>query len=325
LVAVTRALSELLKLGFVLWLVRGPGDVMRVPVVYVAGDAFTALVLGLGLRKRGFHFRVWFDRTLALPVLRRALPLMVTPLLGLVIYNADVIVIRVMRGREEAGWYLAAYVLVGYLGIFGNVMKTALVPVFTRQRLAPERQRELFDGSVTGALALGLPLAVGGAWLSVQLVTFAFGEAFEQSAAAMAVLLYSVPMQFVRSVVQATLIAHEHRSAVLRITAWTAAISVGAALLVVPTWGMSGAAIVAVASEFCRLLLSVRYAWGVGLIFTRLARMIPPVASTMVMTAVLAWVRPTSLWQGIAVGAIAYTVTLSFFIVSRRRRSLSLL
>lgn len=307
-VATARTLGELVKLAGLLLAVREPADFVFVPLALLGGEMSAATMLWMPLRERGFRVAFRFERDIVIPLFRQAAPLLAATLLGLLIYNSDLILIRLMRGREEAGLYFAAYMLLAYLGILGNVFQTSLIPALTSMASDPEKRHELFEGFVVAAVAFGLPVAAGGMLLAPDLIGLAFGEGYDRSAPALALLIWSVPVLLARSVFQASLVANGRQALVLRITAATAALTLVANLFAIPLAGIMGAAAVTVGGDIIRALLAWHYARGAGMAFQAPARFLAPLGATLLMAAVLVVVHPASVWLALVLGALVYLV-----------------
>jgi O-antigen/teichoic acid export membrane protein len=318
-VAAARTLGEAVKLAGLVLAVRGPADFAFVPLAFLAGEASAAVMLMLPLRARGFRVAFRFDGGIVKPLFRQASPLLAATLLGLLIYNADLILIRVIRGREEAGLYFAAYMLLAYLGILAAVMQNSLVPALTSMAADPARRHEMFEGFVVAAVAFGLPVAVGGMLLAPELIRLAFTEGYDRSAPVLALLIWSVPVLLARSVFQASLVANARQALVLRITAATAALSVLANLFAIPLAGIMGAAAVTVGGDIVRAVLAWYYARGAGMAFRAFGRFLVPVGATLLMAAALVLIHPASVWLALGLGAVVYLVPVG--LVARARLS----
>ncbi len=92
--AVARVGGSVLTLALLLAVARDAGDLGRVPVTSVAGDLLVALVLVLVLRRSGYRLPMRRDRALVRATLGAASPLVLHGILGLVIFNSDVIFLR---------------------------------------------------------------------------------------------------------------------------------------------------------------------------------------------------------------------------------------
>lgn len=319
LISITRTGTEIIKVAVVLRMVRGPEDLIWIPIAQVAGEALMAGILGLPLLRLGFRPR-WPTRRIVVPVFRRGWPLMLTGLLGVLVFNSDLVYLRAFRGATEAGLYMAAFTLITYLGVLGTVARSSLVPTLTRLA-EPERQRELHESFLVALLAFGLPLAAGGTLLAGDLIRVGFGSEYERAGPVLALLIWSVPLLLARSGLQALLVARGRQDRVLRMTAWTAGVAALGGLLLVPMFGMTGAATITLGGEMLRLLIAVVYVHDEGFGLLPLGRLALPATATLVMTAGLLLTRPPSLLLALPLGVLLYGLPYSFVMLRQRARA----
>ncbi len=309
-VAVSRFLIEGVRVSLLLLYVHGPADLYRVPLAQFAGESAAALQLYISLRVRGVRLRPRIDTALVRTVLHHAAPLLVTNLLALVIYNADVLILRAFRGRAEVGLYLAAYTLINFLGVLGNTATLSILPAFSRLRATHGGGGDLFRAAMGQVAAVGLPMAVGGAMLAPALVALIFGPDYAASSPILRVLLLSIPVLLLRSVLQAALIAAGRQDRVLHTTAWSAAITLTLDFSLIPLLGMMGAAITTVLAEVARMLIAQHYGGAVGYGRPPLLHYWRPVLAVLVMAGALLLLGQRPVWLAVPVGAITYGVVL---------------
>ena len=309
-VAVARISWEVVKLLVVLTLVRAPTDLLGVPLAECAGAAASATFAALALRRHGVVLDWHLDVAAARELLRQARPLMWTILLGLAIYNLDSVFLRIFRDRPEVGLYVAAYTFINALGLLGKTVRLTLLPSLTRLETAGARH-DFYRVAMARVFALGLPIAVVGCVLAPQIVAMAFGSTYAAAARPLQVLIWSIPLLLLRSVLQSVLVAVGLQERVLRITAWTAALSVALNLALVPILGAVGAATQTLIAEVARTLLALRWVRAQGFPIAGIDRFWRSGVAAAVMGAVLIALGSTSLWLGLVAGAIGYAVALT--------------
>jgi O-antigen/teichoic acid export membrane protein len=304
-VARARIGAELLRVVLVFALVHEPADVIFVPLAQFAGDSFAALWLIRRLARDGVHLEAHLDRAILRAVLRRAAPLLANNMLALAIYNADVIFLRVFRSVVEVGQYLAAYTLINFLGVLGNLATVTLLPDLSRLREAVLERVDLIHTALARVFVAGLPIAVGGFLLAPRLIDFVFGSAYAPAGSVLALLIWTIPLLLARGVYSAVLIAEARHDAVLRASAWAAALNVALNALAIPLFGMVGAAITTLLSEAVRMVVTRNHARQSGLTALHMGRFGRAVFATAAMAAVLA-VVPLPLPLAVGAGVIVY-------------------
>ena len=319
-VAVSRIVDQVIKVLLVFALIRGPADAVLVPFAEFVGSALAALLLILALRRRGFSLPLRFDAAVVWAAFERSRPLMYATLLGLAIYNSDLILLSFFRDWEQVGYYLAGFALVSLLGLLGVTCRLTLVPTLTRLSSTADQQRELYHTAMARVFALGCPIAVGGYLLAPKMIALVFGPAYVASGVVLQIVIWSVPLLLIRSVLQAVLVASGRAERVFRMTALAAGLSVFVNLIAISRYGMLGAAFTTVLTEGARLFLAQRYAQQECFPFTKVARFTRAALAAAVMGVMLLTIAPVSLWSSLALGVFGYVLTLSLLGGIRFRR-----
>ncbi len=311
-IATIRIAGGVIVAVLTLVLVRGPDDLLRAPVAGVVGDSVAAALLLFALARAGFALRPRFNGAAVWPLLLRSLPLVVTSLLGLVIYNADLLMLRVLRGAEAVGYYAAAYTLISLMLNLGAVYSQSLLPAITRAGAHPAERRGLYHDASAQLFAIGLPVAWGGALVAPALIALIFGPGYTASVQPLQILLWCVPLALAREVATVPLIVSERQHAVLRVTTISAGVALAANFALIPSLGLRGAALATVATEVIRLGLTVSKAHAAGFGTPHLQRLWRPALAGAAMAGTLLLLRPPSLWFAVGTGMFAYLGALAF-------------
>jgi len=310
-VAVVRAAGDLLALVIVLLTVRGMTDLRHMPLAQLTGDGMACVGFAWLLRRVGLRFGLGWRRAEIRRLVRRAIPLVGSTVLGLVVFNADLFFLRLYRNAETVGLYAAAYTAISFLLNLGVTYSMSLLPSLTRLSVEPARERQLYLASFAKVLALALPIAAGGAALSRPLMMTLFGAPFVSGAPILAVLLGSMVISVARDVSVVALMARRREDLLLH-TVWaSAAASIVLNILLVPSMGMMGAAVATVLTEFVRMLLAVGFAGRLGFPFPPLMRAWRPAVATAAMVGALLALPGASPWVEVPVGAVCYGVVLA--------------
>lgn len=311
LVGLARATGEAAMLVLIGLTVHRAADLYRAPLAQLAGDLLAAGILAVALRRSGLDLRLRWDGAVARTILRQAVPYVGSTLLGLFIYNADLILLRLFGDVQVVGYYAAAYAPVSFLINIGVAYALSLLPTLTRLGSDPVGQRELYHTSAAHILALAIPVAVGGSLVATQLVALVYGDAFAPAASAMAILLWSVPFSAVRDAPVMVLMAHGRERILFRVTALSAGASLLLNLVLIPRFGMTGAAIATVLTEAFRMSVAFLEARRLGLPIPWVARLWKPAAAAAAMAAILLVMPTYPLALRIAAGLAAYGTALT--------------
>jgi len=295
LVAATRVFGELVVLAIVLAVVRGPSDLPRVPLARIAGDVVAAIILFVGAL-RLVRLRAGFDRAMARDLCRRGYPLVASAIFGLMVFNADLIFLRVLEGRAAVGYYAAAYTVIAFLSNLGAAYSLSLLPALTRLAGTPSARAELYRTAHAHVMTVGLAIAVGGTLLAGPIVSLVFGEQYARSALPLAILLWSVPLALTRDLPIMGLLSNRRERPIAILTGQAAGLNVMLNLALIPIWGLAGAAVATVITELLRLALAVRAARQVDFAGPSARRYLRPIAAAAGMGAVIYVMRGLPLW-----------------------------
>ena len=319
-VGLARTLGETVMIMLVLVLVRRTGDIGSVPLAQFVGESVAALLLLSLLARRGMRLRFSWNPSRVMPTFRRAWPLVAHGLLGLLIFNSDLVFLRLFRDLASVGYYAAGYTLISFLLNLGVAYGMALLPTLTRLGPDTQAERELYHTAQAQVFAASFPLALGGALLGVELIRQVFGLSYLPAGAALEVLIWSIPMALFRNVAVTALVARNRQDQVLRTTTGSTVLNLILNLLLIPQFGILGAAWATVATELLRTVLALRFVAQEGLVFVPLVRLSRPIVSGLAMAALLLLVRPANLWVAIGLGGAGYIAVLSLVGGVRFRR-----
>jgi O-antigen/teichoic acid export membrane protein len=304
--------------GVVLLVLRAGGLVLAA-VALMAGTDFVGLAWALALSPiPALALGAWLLRRHPAPVpgrdapvgrvLQVAAPLALYAGLLLLSPRVESYVLRWMRGDDEIGLYLAALNLLWPLSLVPNAVASGAMPALTREALAGEG---LVRRRTAAILALfAAPAAVGLFIVAPVLVPFILDTGFAPAAAWLRILAIALIPMFINGLVSWALIAAERASLLPRLFALRIAVAFVLALVLVPRFGATGAAVGFVTAELVLMVLGLRACAGARFAVP----VFPPVAFGLVATVPMAfavWGVRENLFLALAVGVVTYGATLA--------------
>jgi O-antigen/teichoic acid export membrane protein len=306
LVAVAAVVGQSVMAALVFLLVRGPDQVTAVPAAQAIGDLVVALILAAALVRLGGSLRLEIRWRLLRPLVVRARHLVASALLGLVIYSAGLLFLRVVRDSAHAGHYAAAYALVTFCLNVGVMYNLSLLPSLTKLASEPERQRALYHAAFAQVFAIGLPVAIGGSLLAGGAIGLMYGVKYAAAVLPFAILVWSIPLNLLRDVALMALMSAGLEPLVFRVTAVSAVVSVGLSIAMVPAFGLAGAALATVLAELFRAGLAAFLARSRGFPLPGGGRFAKPVVAGLGMGVAIALAGVDRIWLAIPIGLAAY-------------------
>ena len=272
-VAAARIVGELTTLVVILVTLRSVGDVVMVPIATIVGAAVATAMMFAGLRRIGIRPRLTSDLQPSRVLLDRGPHLVGFTLLGLVLFNADLIFLRFVSGQEAAGFYAAAYTFIAFGANLSVAWAHSVMPSLARYEQHDAQRNDVYETSMLLAYAVSLPVAVGGILTAAPLIQLIFGTDFSAAAPALVWLLPAIPIAAAREIAVVALIGSEGgERRLIRINATCAIFNVVILIPVVPLYGLIGAAVVTVLTELLRLYLAFSFAKEEGFLPARPAR-----------------------------------------------------
>jgi O-antigen/teichoic acid export membrane protein len=241
-------------------LVRGPESILWVPVLRLAGEVATVAFFWRLFAARLDGEKVAFTLRGTREVLAPALTLGVSHGLALLNYNFDSVLLGFFLGPVAVGLYNAAYKPVTMVLAMPLTYFDGLYPVLSR---AHAEDSETFLKLVTRSLRLTavfcLPLGVTGSFLAEPIIGFLFGPAYASAASVLRVLAWSAVLVILRGTYRRALNAARRSTLDLRCAGVSAAVNVSLNILLIPIYGIVGAAAATVAAEVVWLVMASSY------------------------------------------------------------------
>ena len=290
--------------------VRGPEQLLLVPLYSLAGEAAGAGVLAsLFIRRFGWPQPV-FEACSWKELLGESTPLAVSTVLGTLLFNFDVLALGWFQPAAAVGLYTAVYKLVLLFSTLLTLFQLSLFPTLARayaggRELAPIADRVL--RFVTAAFVL---LAFAGMLLGRRLLEFLFGPEYAAGAAALRILMWSLPWMALRSVFRIILVSYNLQRLDLRAVAAGTFTNIALDLALVPGLGTVGAAISTLSSEFVIFFLSYRYIWQRVERLGVLRHLVRPLGASILLFAVGSALVSTPLPVQAAAAATVYVAGL---------------
>lgn len=276
------------------------------------GGSFVMLALSSLLARRKF---AWYTRDVdvktVVEILRLATPFGLFNAVGTFTYSTGLVLLTLWHGPESGGLFNASFTLVFALFSFLSIVSLTTLPMMSRIN---QESRERLGGVIRRmqklSLAVGVPLALGGWLFAGEIVTTFYGSAFQASADSFRILLVSFAIETAIMGIGPALAATGHAKEKLYIATGGAAVTIALSIVLIPGYGLLGAAYAFLAS---RLLIAVlgtitiqRYVGPLRMTAT-MGKCV--VAGSAMMIALVA-VPGLTLWVGIPVGGLVYLATL---------------
>jgi O-antigen/teichoic acid export membrane protein len=303
----------------VLLLVNGLGFIGLI-IASMAGVAVVALLSGWTLFKLGvgrliLSVRCWPQLLLA------ALPFGVSGISHAFMQRFDTVLMSFVLTDAAVGWYNVPGTLINMMLLIAQSIAIAMFPSMVRSYAEdPESLPQIVWQAIKYLLIVCLPIAVGGTLLADRIIITLYGETFVNSILVLQVILWALPSLFLLEILGriSTTLHLERRAA--RIDVINAVLTVILNLILVPNWGILGAALALLGGRKIRLAQYWRLIGNDQLVSRRWGSLLRIALAAAAMGATVFSLRqwPTfgavdskvGLLALIGIGAIAYVVAL---------------
>jgi O-antigen/teichoic acid export membrane protein len=252
-------------------------------------------------------------------LLREAMPYALSEWLSQVYSRVAIVFLGFTLGVVASGVYNVAYRVVFLLKFIPFFAAMAVFPLASRLYTYSRKEFEsLYHKSMSSIILLGLPIAFGIWLIAPNLITLVFGETFHDSISVLRILTWMLLFGFLTSLMGVFLMSCDRQVERTKIQWKVALLNVVGNLVLIPSFGVKGAAVTALTSE---ILLATLFA-------VRLKKVIgwPRIGSRLIMggIAVASFCLPFIFLRSLHIGvvipmsALLYFLTLALFKKIRR-------
>jgi O-antigen/teichoic acid export membrane protein len=275
-----------------------------------------ASVLGVGMMTficwqgvRGLHIHLQKpDIKIWLTLLRGSLPFGVLALALGLSYKFDTVLLNIVRGDVETGYYNAAYNLVFSAVLISNVLNTSLYPSLSRQSISsPHSLPAIYERAFRYLMLVSSPMAVGIWVLAEPIVQLLYAKGYNPVIPVLQIIIWVVPLMFITEFLgYIVLIANQEKKAA-RSVIISSGFNVLANLILIPRFGYTMAAVMTVLTE---MLLAGQYLWIIRKqlpTLTLLNGLFRPFIAALLMGGIVLIIRDqVPLYASFVIGTLTY-------------------
>lgn len=227
---------------------------------YIASTGVGALTAIIILRGEFKKIINYFDRTLIKPLFNSAWPMTLSAVLGTFMLNTDVIMLGWWRTAAEIGYYSAGQRIIQVLYTLPGIIASAIFPAISRLVGQKDNRRVglLMEKGVTSVLSIAIPLVVGGIILSQSIIELLYGKEYLPSAEAFRILLITPLLIFPGMLIGNLILAYDKQRKMSFYLFFAAFGNIVFNAILIPVWGIAGAAIATVVAQLINTGLSWR-------------------------------------------------------------------
>ena len=258
--AAVTVISTVLKAGLGTAALLAGWGIVGLGAVSIVTNLVTLTILGVLASRLFFRPRLVADRALLREMAHESWPLMVNNLLSMGFFKADVLLLKAMQGDIVLGLYSGvAYKIIDAINIVPSSFTFALFPLMSRYAdTSREAMSRAYRLAVRLLVIVALPLAFVLTILAYPVARIIGGSGYmPDSAIALQLMIWSIPLGFVNSVTHYVLIALGRQRQLTITFIIGLAFNVLANVVAIPWWSYRASAVIHILSE--GVLLSAFY------------------------------------------------------------------
>ena len=183
----------------------------------------------------------------------RAWPFALGIVFNTLYFHFDKILISFMLDDYAVGLYAIGYTFYGFLFSILSVFNLTFFPVIAIYSFK-EKLKSVIDKYLSIVLLFSVPLSLGGICLSKELITLIFGQMYVPGLIAFRIILVFFLVASINSILTVILYTHNLEKFVLKYRIIATVTNILLNLIVIPIFGIVGAAITTVLSEYIILV-----------------------------------------------------------------------
>ena len=255
-----------------------------------------------------------FDPSFSWQFFKKTIPFGLFFMGGVIYFQTDTVMLSVMKDQTAVGLYQAAMRLIITFEIIPSLLSTALYPTICKTYVHSREEAGIMMMSVLRyMLFLGLPIAIGVTLLSKEIILLVFGNQFMPAILLLQILSWIVPIRFCGHILGTALSASDNQNVRAWATGLSAILNIVLNMILIPRYSYNGAAF---ASVITSGFLVVFYYYLIKKEFCHVAFrniVVLPIKSSVIMGAVVYFMKDINVFGVVAVGAVTYLGCLILF------------
>lgn len=220
--------------------------------------------------------------------------------------SLDTILISINKGEYFVGQYQMGYKIIGTLFILAIIINQAYFPSLVENvKKSKQKLQKIFHANFQSMFFWSIPITIGGLLLADRTILFIFGPEYMPGAPAFKILMWNTIIFFTSSALINILYANKKQRTVMNIFFIGAMGNILLNILVIPVYGIEGAALTTIVAEL--MVLTGIYIQAKKHVHIRFVpAIIKPVIATAVMATVISMIFIESLILTVGIGVLLY-------------------
>ena len=248
-IAFRQAGAAVLVLIAVVVLVRSPDDIVLAAGIPVAMIAVTVIWLAILTHRRIVPLGIDFDPAAWRPILRASLPIVIAGVMGTIFLNIDIVMLGFLADPHDVGLYVGVSRIFVIALMMGGLIGSAFSPALAAAWPKRDEMRTRYRNFMAAVMFVGAPVAALGIAFPGDIIAIVFGSKFVAAQGALIVLMIAVIFGHGCIASASALINWNDQTAQMIVYMAGAALNVVLNLVLIPRYGIDGAAMATLAAQ----------------------------------------------------------------------------
>ena len=253
------AINKLIKFGIIFSLglifILQKLPIYFLMYAFITGGIVSFIVTGIIIKKTlttinlRNNFFEWKE------IMKQGLPIAISGTFVFIYSYLDTIIISFTKGESAVGMYQTSYKIIGTIFILGTLINQAYFPSLIKTfQEAPEKLSKIYEKSLKSSLFWSIPSSLGGFILAERIILFVYGKDYIDGIMPFKILIFNCIIYFVSSSMTNLLYATKDQKKIMWIFFCGAAFNTISNLLIIPWYGINGAAATTLLAEIIVLI-----------------------------------------------------------------------
>lgn len=255
--AIAVGVQHSLLLIFVLFLLFNQGTVEGIMFGYLGASVIGGALTLLLIKKYLFTWIWRINWHTGRALLAQSWPLMAGSALSTVYFSLDSIMLRFSQGNEAVGIYGALYKIIFIFYLFATLYASSIFPVLSQLFIHARNEFiNLYKRSVKLMAGLGFLFGLTITFFARPIIQLFFGESYLAGTFALQISIWSIMIFLVGVILYDALIVAGKQKILLWSVVVSTTLNALLNIMLIPNWGIAGAAFATVAAQVVQLMLN---------------------------------------------------------------------
>lgn len=245
-----RILSGIIYAVLVFYFIKGQKQLLLIPCIVVisnllvTGFLFFIFIKNFGKLKLKFNIIFWKN------LVHLVLPLGISIIMIQIIHNIDMVMLGFMRTDIEVGYYSAAYKIILVLISIGAFYFDAIFPILSNYyKTSLDLLKKLQSYTAKLMVSIAIPLGIGGTILARPIMNLLYGPKYSEGIIVFQILIWVMALIYINSIYARGMWACNKQKEFLKIVIAQAVVNILLNFILIPKFGIIGAAASTVSAE----------------------------------------------------------------------------